>query len=227
MKENWSTKQTQFWEQGYTIFDNLLPLLMIEYWRGCVEGYSECDGEGINHISKKFDKPNAEARDAAGEYRFTSIDGRLCFSFHALTEYYYSTANFLSLFTGLDVVESWDRQSAITFMNYPATGGQIVPHYDTNGLTLLLYLTNNPDEGATQLYPLTSLRPTLLGQPDEIIGEPVLIYPKAGMAVLFQGRRCWHSSLPTIKANKISAVFNYYQKDDNWRPADVSKRLYT
>lgn len=225
---NWSNKQTQFWEQGYVVLENLFPDSVIKEWHDFVNYHSPLlNVEGINHIHKKFDKPNLEARDAAGEYKFTSIDGRKCFEFQGVREYYVCMTNFLSLFSGLDIVPSWDKQSAVTFMNYTAPGGQIVPHYDTNGFTLLIYLTSNEDEGATMLYPLTSLRPTLLGEPDEIIGKPVFIYPKVGTAVFFQGRRCWHQSLPVFKNDKISSVWNYYEKNDNWRPADVSKRLYS
>lgn len=228
MKESWSEKQTQFWKDGYVIFENLFPKPVLERWVEFVKFYSE-DKEciGVNHIHKKFDKPDLETRDGIGEYKFTSIDGRFCFNFTGLTEYYHSLSNFLSLFTGLDLVESWDKQSAVTFMNYTAPGGQIIPHYDTNGFTLLLYLTDNPTEGATSLQPISSLKPTVLGHPDEVISPPILIYPKIGKVVFFQGRKCWHQSLPVTEHNKVSVVMNYYERDDNWRPADVSKRLYS
>lgn len=227
MKNNWNELQTNFWSKGFCIIDNLIPDNLLISWRDLVHWYSKYSEKcpGVNKVSKKFDTANLEGRDAAGEYKFTSIDGRISRQFNSLDNYYHSLSNFISLFTGLDIVESFDLQSSVTFMNYEAPGGTLVPHYDTNGITLLLYLTNNED-GGTQLQPLDTLRPTVLGYPDEVLGESIIVLPKFGRAVLFQGRKVWHSSMATIKTPKISSVWNYYINGDNWRPPEVSKRLY-
>ncbi len=228
MKLNISQLNTDFWSQGFCILDGLFPSELLKDWKVRVEWLSKYSkSEGVNHINKTFTEANLAARDGVGTYKFTSIDGRSCFDFPGIKEYYHSNSNFLSLLTGLDIVESFDRQSAITFMNYQPPGGQIIPHFDTNFLTFLLYLTDNEGEGATEILPITSLRPTILGHADEVIGESIKIYPKFGRVLLFNGRRCWHSSNPVVKENKISSVWNYYPKDDNFRPADVSKRLYS
>lgn len=227
MINNWNKLQTQFWYEGYAVLDNFIPEYLIEKWNRNVYDFAAKAGDkiGVNQVKKVYDTPNLKGRDGKGEYNFISIDGRACFDFEGLSEYYNFLPTFLSLFTGLDIVPSWDGKSAVTFMLYTAPGGQLVPHFDTNNVTFLLYLTDNED-GGTQLYPLDALRPTNLGAPDEIIKEPVVILPKRGRAVIFQGRKVWHSSLPTEKTDKISSVWNYYIHGDNWRPEMVSERLY-
>jgi hypothetical protein len=229
MKLNTSELQTQFWNEGYVIINNLIPPGFITDWRIQIMAnttFIDNPELGINYVKRKFDEANLETRDSAGEYNLVSVDGRFAFNLYGLKEYYDSTANFLSLFTGLDIVESFDRQSAVTFMRYDPPAGQMVHHYDTNSLTVLLYLTDNED-GATELWPITTHRPTTLTTPDEIVGESVKILPVTGKMVIFQGRRCWHNSSPVLKGTKISSAWNYYINGDNWRPPEVSKRLYT
>lgn len=225
MNANWSTLQTQFWSEGYVILDNFFPDEIIGSWKEKVLQNTVVAEIGVNVINKFYASDDPNSRDAAGSYNFISIDGRRSLNFPSLSEYYNSTANFLSLFTGLDIVTSFDKQSSVTFMFYPAPGGSLTAHYDTNQITFLIYLTDN-DDGGTKLYPISALRPTILGQPDEIISEPVIILPRRGRILLFNGRRIWHQSLPVNLNYKISSVWNYYEKHDNWRPLEVSKRLY-
>lgn len=226
MKENWSNKQTEFWSRGYTIFDNLFPEELLLEWKKNVEWLSKnSEAAGVNRIDKEYTETNIEARDDKGLYRFTSIDGRANSEFKGLKNYYHCLSHFLSILSGLDIVESSDFQSAITFMHYKSGGSTLTHHFDTNFLTLLLYLTDNED-GGTQIQPLNTLRPTLLGCADEVIGEPIIILPKFGRVVAFLGRKVWHGSLPSIKSDKISVVFNYYENGDGWRPKEISERLY-
>ena len=230
MKLNLSQLQTDFWSRGYTIIDNLFPAELLEKWKSQVEFLSKyCKAPGINHIEKEFKDASPEARDGIGKYKFTSLDGRIIFAddlFSGIQEYYHSISNFLSLLTGLDLVESFDKQSSISFMNYTVPGGCIAPHFDSNGVTFLLYLTDNED-GGTKILPINKLRPTILGQADEVIGEPEIILPKCGRAVIFQSRKLWHESMSVFKSNKISSVWNFYERGDNWRPKEVSDRLYS
>jgi hypothetical protein len=227
MKANWSELQTQLLKDGYVILDNLFPNDLIAKWRKEAEDLSIIENRpGINHINKKFDKVDLETRDSIGEYKFVSIDGRVSLKIPGLKEYYHSLTNFLSLFTGMDIVESFDEQSSLSLMVYKPPGGTLLPHFDSQSLSFLLYLTDNLDEGATKLLPISALRPTNINHPDEIIGEPIKIYPKSNRSLIFFGRRVWHSSEPVFKSTKISAVFNYYEKGDDFRPKGVSERLY-
>lgn len=229
MEANWSKLQTQFHTEGYCEFKNFFPPELLNDWRDTVKMLVDCpDLKGVNHINKTFEKADVNARDGAGSYKFISIDGRVSLSpyFKDLAGYYKSISNFLSIFTGLDIVPSWDEKSSVTFMFYPAPGGTLLPHFDTNQPTFLLYLSDNKNEGGTKLYPLSTLRPTILGHPDELIGEPIVVYPEFGKILLFNGRKVWHESQPVQNNDKISVVFNFYEKNDQWRPKEISERLY-
>lgn len=230
MKINYSQLSTEFWQRGYTIIDNLFPNRLLEEWKSQVKFLSKWSlAPGVNHIYKEFKEANLDIGDGVGSYNFTSLDGRIVFEkdlFPGLEEYYNSTANFLSLLLNMDIVTSFDKQSSISMMHYQPPGGTLLPHFDTQTISFLLYLTDNENEGATKLYPLTSLRPTILGQPDKIINEPILVYPKINRCLIFQGRRVWHESLPVLNSEKISSVWNYYAKDDLERNKEVSARLY-
>jgi len=227
MKANWQELQTQFWKDGYCILDNLIPKDLVEYWAAIALDLStKLTRQGVKKIEKQFDAADLETRDAAGIYSLVSIPGYVAFcDFENLKIYYQNLANFLSLFTGLDIVLSEDIESAVTVMVYPPPAGQMTAHYDTNPITVLLYLTDNQD-GGTELYPLTARRPTTLTTIDEFIADPIVILPKVGRIVLFQGQKIWHKALPVTKTTKISSAWNYYIKGENWRPKGVSERLY-
>ena len=230
MKLNYSQLNTDFWQKGFCIIDDLFPADLLIQWKHMIEYLSEySEATGVNHIQKEFKEANKEIGDAAGKYRFTSLDGRILFQdnlFPGLQEYYSSHANFLSLLLGLDVVTSEDKQSSISVMRYAPPGGELLYHYDQNFPSFVLYLTDNPNEGATRLYPITSLKSTVLGEPDKIIGESVAIYPKKGRVLIFNGAKCWHASEKVEKDTKISIVFNFFQNGINNRSNEVSNRLY-
>lgn len=231
---NWSEKQTEFWAQGYTVFDDFFDKSLIKDWRERALSIAErisfftdhFPNYGIKKIKKTFLEADLEARDAAGTYDLITINYiAIKDRFPHLECYYNSLTPFLSLFTGLDIVISQDEESAATIMIYEPPAGQMVSHFDSQDISVLLYFTDNSD-GGTELWPITSRRPTILGQPDEIIGEPVTILPQAGRMVLFQGQKCWHKACAVEKATKVSSAWNYYIRGNSWRPAQINERLY-
>lgn len=229
MKTNWQEKQTEFWQKGFTIFDDFFPEDVVKKWRktAMLISNSPEQFEGVKRIEKKFDTEDKETRDGSGIYSLTSINGNAVFTgmFQDLETYYKNFVSFLSLFTGLDIVTSFDRQSAVTIMVYEPPAGQMLSHYDTQDISVLLYLTDN-DEGGTEIYPITAKKPTVLGQPDEIVGTPEIILPKTGRIAIFRGQQCWHTATPVEHSIKVSSAWNYYIKGNNFRPAGVSERLY-
>jgi hypothetical protein len=218
--------QVEFLTQGFTVIDDFFPVDVVTAWKNHVYALAETQQEGVKIVDKTFSQANLEARDSAGRYKFVSINGLAAFKMDGVEHWYNAMSKYLSLFTGLDIVGSWDKQSSVTFMKYDAPGGGLVHHFDSNFITFLLYLTDNPEEGATDMLPISALFPTNLGQPDEKRGESVLVYPKFNRVVIFQGRKVWHSSQPVFKDTKISSVWNFYERGDTWRPKDVSERLY-
>lgn len=228
MKLNFSQLSTSFWGEGYCVIDGFFPVGLVEGWRVIIEDLSnQKNREGVNHIHKIFDKPDLDTLDGAGEYKFSSVDGRILFKMLPnLDGYYHSISNFLSILTGLDIVPSTDKQSSITAMIYKPPGGNLLWHHDSDKLTWLLYFTDN-NEGGTEMLPLTAKQPTILGEPDKIVGETVTILPKIGRCVAFQGQKIWHRSLPVENSMKISSVWNFYEHGEQWRPDSISKRLYS
>lgn len=226
--KNWSELQTEFWNKGYAVIDELIPVELARAWgKTALTRASDFPlKEGVKYIQKKFEVADDQTRDAAGVYNLVSIDGFASMAFFdGLGTWYDALTPFLSLFTGLDVVTSEDVKSAVTVMAYPPPAGQMLAHYDTNALTMLLYFTDNED-GGTEVLPLTSRRPTTLGKEDEITGPTEIVLPRVGRAVIMQGRRVWHRAMPVAGKTKVSSAWNYYVKGDFWRPEGVSKRLY-
>jgi hypothetical protein len=222
--------QIEFYNKGFTVLDDLIPPAVIQTWVDLVEfaaqgGYGH--NQSVKTVKKVFEQADLETRDGAGKYDFTSINGNLALEFNHVKVLYGVMAKYISLLTGLDIVESWDKESSVTFMRYSPPSGQLVEHFDSNFITMVIYLTDNPNQGQTKILPISALRPTNLGQPDEVVDGFRYISPQKGRVLLFQGRRCWHSSEPVIDEVKISSVWNFYERNDNWRPKGVSERLYT
>lgn len=52
------------------------------------------------------------------------------------------------------------------------------------------------------------------------------IYAKKGSLLVMQGRKVLHDSEPTVKEQKLSVVYNYYERDDTYRHEDFDDFVY-
>lgn len=153
-----------------------------------------------------------------GRYLHYLADGpRVRRSFPELESVYHLLRIFLVTLTSRDVIVSPHKVSDITINGYPPGGGTLGAHYDTNGITVLIYLTTNT-EGPLRLeiehddpWRGTSMELSRSAVKKEIL-------PVAGSMVVMQGRRVRHDSAPMREEFKAVAIFNYYWTGDTRRP---------
>lgn len=158
--------------------------------------------------------PAGEARaGVGGRLRYDVGDADWCdANVPGIGLFYARAAELATRAAGEGVVTSPHGRSRYVFKLYPAGCGAQGWHYDTNGVTALLYLTDN-EEGCTRVVGLD--------------GEVYTVFPRAGDMLLMQGRRCWHRPDPVITEVKAVVPFNLYiAGDDTPRPANLDDLLY-
>lgn len=124
------------------------------------------------------------------------------------------------MITCTDTIVSPYPTSDINIKAYPAGGGTLGLHYDTNGITVLLFLTTNTEAPLRMQIPRT--------HPSKKEGwiEHKNIYAKKGALLVMQGRKTLHDSEPTISEQKLSVVMNYYERHDTYRHEDFDNFVY-
>jgi hypothetical protein len=125
----------------------------------------------------------------------------------------------LRTLTGLDVQLSPFARSKVTIKQYPAVTGQQGWHYDTNGLTVLTYLTDGG--GGTEFYPLSNVR-MLDGK---YLGPSTIQLPRAGDTLIMRGRLVRHRALIGDVPKQV-ICWNYYEGGDCWRPEHMDATVY-
>ena len=110
--------------------------------------------------------------------------------------------------------------SDVNIKAYPPGGGTLGLHYDTNGITCLLFLTTNQE--APLRFSVERSHPSKK--------EPWLehgrIHARKGALLLMQGRKVLHDCEPTVSEQKLSVVYNYYERHDTYRHADFDNFVY-
>lgn len=137
-----------------------------------------------------------------------------------LTLVYHSILPLVSLITLADAVVSPYPASDINIKAYPPGGGTLGLHYDTNGITVLLFLTTNheaPLRIQVQRSHPSKAHPWV---------EHRNLYAKKGTLLVMQGRKVLHDSEPTVKEQKLSVVYNYYERHDTYRHEDFDDFVY-
>lgn len=164
--------------------------------------------------------------DAGGRYFHYLIDGDGCREdFPELEGAYHTLSQLVAAITSHDVVVSPHPESDINIKAYPSGGGTIGKHLDTNGITVLIYLTTNT-EGALRLQ-IEQDDPwcgTEMELADRVREERVLAV--AGSMLLMQGRKIPHDCEPMEGEFKAVAIFNYYARGDTRRPGHFDEFVY-
>lgn len=140
--------------------------------------------------------------------------------FPELNAVYHALLPLISLITHTDTVVSPYPQSDINIKAYPPGGGTLGLHYDTNGITVLLFLTTNKE--APLRMQVTRSHPS---QKEPWI-EHRKIFAKKGSLLIMQGRKTLHDSEPTLTEQKQTVVFNYYERHDTYRHKDFDSFVY-
>lgn len=133
---------------------------------------------------------------------------------------YHAILPIVSMVTCADAVVSPYPLSDINIKAYPAGGGALGLHYDTNGITVLLFLTTNEEA------PLRVQTPRQHPSKKEPWIEHKKIYAKKGALLVMQGRKVLHDSEPTITDQKLSVVYNFYERHDTYRHEDFDNFVY-
>jgi hypothetical protein len=136
-----------------------------------------------------------------------------------LTAVYHAVLPLVAAVTSQDVVLSPHDRSDVNIKVYPAGGGTLGEHYDTNGVTVLLFLTTNREA------PLRMQVPRSHPAKGDWI-ERRDIYARAGSLLIMKGREVLHDCEPTKCEKKISVVLNYYVRGDTWRHEDFDAFVY-
>lgn len=136
-----------------------------------------------------------------------------------LNAVYHSILPLVSLITLKEAIISPYEQSDINIKAYPAGGGTLGEHYDTNGITVLLFLTTNKEA------PLRMKIPRSHPAKGEWI-EHKNIYAQQGSLLVMQGREILHDCEPTVTEQKLTVVLNYYEQGDTWRPKQFDDFVY-
>lgn len=183
-----------------TVIDNILQNTFCEELK-----------ERVNHIIESnlvplvnyFGLGNDLVKDKGGKY-YHHIFKRSDIKKHLpeLISLYHSILTLISLVTLKDAIVSPYEQSNINIKAYPAGGGTLGEHYDTNGITVLLFLTSNTEA------PLRMQIPRSHPSKGKWI-EYKKIYAKQGSLLIMKGREILHDCEPTINEQKLSVVLNY------------------
>lgn len=171
----------------------------------------------VDHNGKGCDKVS----DLGGRYLHHIFKGEdVRQHLPELTTTYHSLLPLVSMVTCSDVVVSPYPRSDINIKVYPPGGGTLGEHFDTNGITVLLFLTTNREA------PLRMKIPRAHPSRKEPWIERRSIHAEAGSVLLMRGREVLHDCEPTVTEQKITVVMNFYRRDDTWRPAQFDSFAY-
>ncbi len=187
--DNITPYRHQFIEEGYTLIDNQVPNPV--KWRGQI----------LNSIDlKEVYVPENKRKVAAGKgsLKYAALDRfQLDKVIKEIHTYYHSLVELLTLVTNQNIITSPYDRSAYYAKVYKSKGDEQGWHYDTNGLTVILYLTDNTLSGRTEIERLNDKK-------------RVFVNPKAGSMLVMKGRECWHRAEPIESGLKVICPLNYY-----------------
>lgn len=164
---------------------------------------------------------NTAVSDSGGDYNHYIFKGPdIRTHLPELNAIYHAIVPLISLVTCSDAVVSPYPLSDINIKAYPPGGGTLGLHYDTNGITVLLFLTENKE--APLRMQIERNHPSR----KEPWIEHKNIYAKKGSLLIMQGRKTLHDSEPTVTEQKLSVVYNFYERHDTYRHEDFDNFVY-
>lgn len=98
--------------------------------------------------------------------------------------------------TQKELINSPYPRSAYYAKVYDPPDGQQGWHFDTNDVSVIVYLTSNPSDGGTEIQSLD--------------GVTRVVQPVAGRILVLDGTACWHRAAPVIASRKTTLLLNYY-----------------
>lgn len=201
-----------------TVIEDLIPGELCDTLAERVNDVINCNSvDLVRHSSLGTDAVS----DLGGEYNHHIFKGSDVREYlPELNAIYHSLVPLISLITHTDAVVSPYPASDINIKAYPPGGGTLGLHYDTNGITVLLFLTSNKEA------PLRMQIERSHPGKKHSWTEHRNIYAKKGALLVMQGRKSLHDSESTITEQKLSVVYNYYERDDTYRHEDFDNFVY-
>jgi len=210
LRLNLNLHRSEYEVLGFTVLD-VIPEDIALAWGEAIVFAIHNPGRG-----RRIDveDPRGEVGEGiGGRLYYDLVDGIDCEEVvPSMVDAYRILPALLSAVTGLDVVVSPYQRSKVCGKRYPAGGGEQGWHFDTNGITVVAYLSTNED-GPTIIRPLD-------GSPEQHV------FPKAGSLLLMQGRKVWHKGGRAIAEDKTISPWNYYVEGDTWRPPGLDEQIY-
>jgi hypothetical protein len=201
-----------------TVIENLIPERICDQLASRVN--SIITAEQVDHVKHQSLGTNAVS-DLGGEYNHYIFKGDdIRQHLPELNAVYHALLPLVSVITCADAVVSPYPASDINIKAYPPGGGTLGLHYDTNGITVLLSLTDN-NEAPLRLqlersHP-SKKKPWI---------EKRNIHARKGALLIMQGRKVLHDSEPTRTEQKLTVVYNYYERHDTYRHEDFDNFVY-
>ena len=184
-----------------TVIDCLIPDVLCDTLAARI--IAIIDINGVTRVSHRHLGTDAVS-DLGGEYNHYIFKGHdIREHFPELSIVYHALVPLISLITHTDTVISPYPASDINIKAYPPGGGTLGLHYDTNGITVLLFLTTNKE--APLRIQIARSHPR---QKEPWI-EHKKIFAKKGALLIMQGRKTLHDSEPTLTEQKLTTVYNY------------------
>ncbi|MFC6299972.1 hypothetical protein GNF76_19100 [Pseudomonas sp. CCM 7893] len=201
-----------------TVIDGLIPEDLCDSLAARVNRIIA--GEGVDWVKHQSLGTDAVS-DLGGEYNHQIFKGDdIRQHLPELSAIYHALVPLVSLVTHTDTVVSPYPLSDINIKAYPPGGGTLGLHYDTNGITVLLFLTTNQE--APLRMQIERSHPSKKAP----WTEHRHIFAKKGSLLIMQGRKSLHDSEPTLTEQKLSVVYNYYERHDTYRHEDFDNFVY-
>lgn len=202
----------------HTIIDHILPKeLCLELSDRVRKLIKENKVQLVSHSKQG----TIDELDGGGDYLHHIFKGKdIREFFPELVGAYHSLVSLLSCVTCSETIISPYLDSDMNIKAYPKGGGTIGWHYDTNAITVLIYLTSNTE--APLKLKISRSHPSK----KDSWTECEMVYASAGSMLLMKGREVWHISEPTDTEEKFVVVFNYYVEGDTWRPKKFDSMVY-
>ena len=202
----------------FTVIDNILPITICETLKARINDIIDSDLVSlVNH--EGFG--NDIVKDSGGKYLHHIFKGQdIRQHLPELNAVYHSLLPLISLVTHTDTIVSPYEQSDMNIKAYPPGGGTLGEHYDTNGITVLLFLTTNKEA------PLRMQIPRSHPNKGKWV-ENKKLFANQGSLLIMKGREILHDCEATINEQKITVVLNYYENGDTWRPTQFDDFVYS
>ncbi|OGT46822.1 MAG: hypothetical protein A3F17_05065 [Gammaproteobacteria bacterium RIFCSPHIGHO2_12_FULL_41_15] len=201
-----------------TMIEGLIPAIVCDRLAKVINQRIE---DGSVRLVKHEGRGNQAVSDLGGQYKHHIFKGQDIRSYLPELEIlYHGVLPLVSLITCTDAIVSPYEQSDINIKAYPPGGGTLGKHYDSNGISVLFFLTDNHEAPLRLEIPRShpsQVKPWI---------EHKKVYAKKGALLLLQGRKVLHDCEPTVNEQKLTVVCNYYERHDTYRHEDFDNFVY-